>query len=198
MFKLFFFSGFSIRMFRCVHLGCLVMMLIPAEILSMPTFIGMYSQKCCIKLISHYYTLITSLWPNDAIRLHKYLSTLFWEMACCLTTPRYYMSRCWHIIDGVQWHHYCDVIMNTMASQITSLTVIYSTVYSGADKREHQSSASLVFVGGTLRWPVNFPHKGPVTRKMFPFDDVIMFIYDQFHGKCPGYQSANLVSRLYL
>ena len=63
-----------------------------------------------------------------------------------------------------------------MASQITSLTMVYSTVYSGADQRKHQSSASLAFVRGIHRWPVNFPHKGPVTRKMFPFDDVIMNI----------------------
>ena len=40
--------------------------------------------------------------------------------------------------------------------------------------RKHQSSASLVFVRGIHRWPVNSPHKGPVTRKMFPFDDVII------------------------
>ena len=65
--------------------------------------------------------------------------------------------------------HYIDVIMTTMASQFTSLTVVYSTVYSDADQSKHQSSASLAFV-----WPVNSPHKGPVTRKMFPFDDVIM------------------------
>ena len=61
-----------------------------------------------------------------------------------------------------------------MASQITSLTIVYSTVYSGTDQRKHQSSASLVFVRGIHRWPVNSPHKGPVTRKMFPFYDVIM------------------------
>ena len=61
-----------------------------------------------------------------------------------------------------------------MASQITSLTIVYSTVYSGADQREHQSPASLAFVQGIHRSPVNFPHKWPVTRKMFPFDDVIM------------------------
>ena len=70
--------------------------------------------------------------------------------------------------------HYEDVIMGTMASQITSLTIVYSTVYSGADQRKHQSSASLVFVWGIHRRPVNSPHKGPVTRKMFRFDDVIM------------------------
>ena len=61
-----------------------------------------------------------------------------------------------------------------MASQITTLRIVYWTVYSRADQRKHQSSASLAFVWGTHRWPVNSPHKGPVTRKMFPLDDVIM------------------------
>ena len=42
--------------------------------------------------------------------------------------------------------------------------------------RKHESSASLAFVWGIHRGPVNFPHKWPVMRKMFPFDDVIMFI----------------------
>ena len=71
---------------------------------------------------------------------------------------------------GVSITHYRDVIMSTLVSQITSLTVVYSTVYSGADQRKHQSPVSLAFV----RWPVKSPHKGPVTRKMFPLDDVIM------------------------
>ena len=71
-------------------------------------------------------------------------------------------------------YHYDDVIMTTLASQITSLTVVYSIVYSAVDQRKHQSSASLAFVRGIHRRPVNSPHKGPVTRKMFPFDDVIM------------------------
>ena len=70
--------------------------------------------------------------------------------------------------------HYCDVIMNPTASLITSLTIVYSTVYSDTDQRKHQSPASLAFVWGTHRGPVNSPHKWPVTRKMFPFDDVIM------------------------
>ena len=70
--------------------------------------------------------------------------------------------------------HYNDVIMTTIASQITSLTIVYSTVYSDVDQSKHQSSASLAFVRGIHRGPVNSPHKWPVTRKMFPFDDVIM------------------------
>ena len=72
-----------------------------------------------------------------------------------------------------RWH-YCDVIMSPTASQITSVTIVYSIVYSGTDQRKHQSSASLAFVRGIHRRPVNSPHKWPVTRKMFPFDDVIM------------------------
>ena len=67
-----------------------------------------------------------------------------------------------------------DVIMGAMASQITRLTIVYSTVYSGADQRKHPSSASLAFVCGIHSWPVNSPHKWPVTRKMFSFDDVSM------------------------
>ena len=63
--------------------------------------------------------------------------------------------------------HYNDVIMDSMASQITSLTIVYSAVYSGADQRKHQSSASLAFVRGIHRRPVNSPHKWPVTPKMF-------------------------------
>ena len=70
---------------------------------------------------------------------------------------------------------YCnDAILSAMAAQITSLMIVYSAVYSGADQRKDQSSVSLVSVSGIYRWPVNSPHKGPVTRKMFPLDDGIM------------------------
>ena len=64
--------------------------------------------------------------------------------------------------------------MGAIAFQFTSLTIVYSTVNSDADQRKHQSSASLAFVRGFHRGPVNSPQKGPVKRKMFPFDDVIM------------------------
>ena len=70
--------------------------------------------------------------------------------------------------------YYDDVIMTMLASQITSLTVVSSIVCSGVNQRKHQSSASLAFVWEIHRGPVNFPHKWPVTRKMFPFDYVIM------------------------
>ena len=90
-----------------------------------------------------------------------------------LATPNAIML--WIMPIGGHTFHYDDVILGAIASQITSLTIVYSTVYSDADQRKHQSYASLAFVLGIRRWPVNSPHKGPVTRKMFPFDDVIMY-----------------------
>ena len=71
--------------------------------------------------------------------------------------------------------------MGVMASQIT---IVCSSVYSGADQTKHQSSASLAFVRGIHLWPVNFPHKWPVTLKMFPFDDVIMKLAQQWQLCC--------------
>ena len=67
-----------------------------------------------------------------------------------------------------------DVIMSAMVSQITGVSIVYSTVVLGADQRKHQSSASLAFVWGIHRWPVNSPNRRSLTRKIFPFDDVIM------------------------
>ena len=67
--------------------------------------------------------------------------------------------------------------MSVMASQIISLIIIYSSVHSGAHQRKHQRSVSLAFVRRIHRWLVNSPHNWPVTRKMLPFDDVIMFAW---------------------
>ena len=61
-----------------------------------------------------------------------------------------------------------------MASQITSVSIDCLTACSGADQRKHQNSSSLAFVRGIHRWSMDSPHKGPVTQKMFPFDDVTM------------------------
>ena len=77
-------------------------------------------------------------------------------------------------------HHYCDVIMGAMASEITSLTIVYSTVYSGANQRKHQSSVSLAFGRGIHRGPVNYPHKWPLTRRMFPFENLGMLYFISF------------------
>ena len=91
---------------------------------------------------------------------------------------------CWWPADGVvrsgywpswyslQWCH--NERSSAMASQVTAVPIVCSTVDSGTDQREHQSSASLAFVRGIHRWPVKSPHKRPVMREIFPFDDAVM------------------------
>ena len=71
-------------------------------------------------------------------------------------------------------NHCNDVIMSAMVSQITSVSIVDLTVFSGADQRKHQSFASLALCAGNSALTGKLPHKGPVTQKMFPFDDVIM------------------------
>ena len=110
----------------------------------------------------------------------------YYDMNCCwdyfnvCVSFRRICLACIMKSDSVQsedlysvWH-YCDVIMGAVASQITNLMIVYSTVYSDADQRKHQSAASLAFVRGIHLGPVNSPHEWPVTRKMFPIDDVIV------------------------
>ena len=74
-------------------------------------------------------------------------------------------------------HHYNYVIMIVMASQITNLTIVHSTVYSGADHRKHQRSASLAFVRGVHRWPLKFPSQWSSNAENVSIDDVIKYIY---------------------
>ena len=119
------------------------------------------------------------------INFGSLLSLAFWLCAICnpITFLRnatlynkvmYPPSLCHDMMTSCE--HYGDVIMSAMASQITSLMIAYSIVYLRRSK-QHKSSASLTFVWGINRWPVNSLHKGPVTRKMFPFDDVIVRCY---------------------
>ena len=76
--------------------------------------------------------------------------------------------------------HYLGVIMSATAFQITLLSIGCSTVCSVTGQIKHQSSASLDFLRGIHRWPVNSLHKGSVMRKLFPFDEVFM---DQMENK---------------
>ena len=117
---------------------------------------------------------IDTLVQNYVTRYHTHTCAveLFYRWSCNMRGRyRFNALQSW-------WRH-----NQRMASQITSLTIVYSTLYSRRRSKEHQSSASLAFVRGIHRWPVNSPHKEPVTRKMFPFDDVIMVDpYDEETG----------------
>ena len=105
------------------------------------------------------------------------------------------------VADGSRCNDYSTHVGNVyhysaMTSQIYGVSIVYSNICSGADQKKHQSSASLAFVRGIHRWPVNSPHKGPVTRKIFPFDDVIMRIRKCLLLPHHGMQSACQVTLL--
>ena len=114
----------------------------------------------------------TALWDDNWGRLADIVSRVM--------NLRY--NLCWNLDDGPGSPHYSDVIMSTIPSQIASVPLVCSTVGSGAGQRIHQSSASLAFVRGIHRWPVNSSHKRPVTQKIFPFDDIIMDVEPSSHS----------------
>ena len=77
------------------------------------------------------------------------------------------------IVTKTKGCHYSDILMSTIASQITGVSIVCWNVGSGVNQRKHQSSASLGPVRGIHLWPVNSPHQGPVTQQLCPIDDVI-------------------------
>ena len=98
---------------------------------------------------------------------HIYLWIIHRDLSC---SKAYILRGIFYIYDRrFLDKHYNVVIMTAMVSQITSITIVYSTAYSRSISKKHQSSASLAFVLGIHQSPVNSPHKWPVTRKMFPF-----------------------------
>ena len=134
---------------------------------------GDHTNKICTD-IPFTTTLSThqEIWPSILVSNFRLLSVLKieWILKHCIHIAlilRISDPRGW-ILSSRWRHNGRDSVL------ITSLTIVYSTVYSDADQRQHQSSASLAFVWGIHRGPVNSPHKWPVTRKIFPFDDVIM------------------------
>ena len=74
--------------------------------------------------------------------------------------------------------------MSAVASQITSLTSVYSNVYLRASQRKHTNSVSMAFVRG-------IHHKGPVTRKVFPFDDAIMCLLKNLCHQAPTHNRSH-------
>ena len=77
-----------------------------------------------------------------------------------------------------------DIIMSAMTSQIAGVSIVCSTICSGAHqkKNKHRSSTSLTVVRGIHRCPMDSPYKGPVTRKMLLFDDVVMLLMGSSRG----------------
>ena len=122
-----------------------------------------------------------------------------------LTCPRDLTAR--HLYPQSWYYfHYNDVIMGAMASQITSLTIVYITVYSGAYQRKHQSPTSLAFVWGIHRWTGEFPAQIAVKaenvsiwwRHHIIFTLVVMgSTFVSYQGRCPDYKHWNIEVRMH-
>ena len=101
----------------------------------------------------------------------SYIPTETWEAVTRFELQKTifysYLIRYWNL-------HYSELIVSEITSQITGVSMVCSTVCSGVDHRKHQCSESLAFVRRILRWLMNSPHRRPVTRSLFPFDDIIM------------------------
>ena len=149
--------------------------------LQIESWYGRYSYLCwpivsgiCISIKTLFYRLTNSHCRDKAIRpshSHSWDSYLARQGFDTETTTKYCRPT---------YNHYNDVIMCAMASQITSLTLVYSTVYSCADQRKHQSSATGLCEGNS---PVTgeFPaQRASYAENMFPFDDVIMAFPDLY------------------
>ena len=96
----------------------------------------------------------------------RIIHMLHFVVFCCGLVPVNVRIILLLIIYPQQNRHCDDVIMGAIASVIASITIVYSTVSSDADQKEHQSTASLAFVWGIHRGPINSPHKWPVTQKI--------------------------------
>ena len=126
---------------------------------------------------------VTITIKQTEIRLWWYTSIVaikFEEKLFSIRTyrPTYLEQICWN------WPIYRWQVLNPKRKSyqhhldnMNAVSIVYPTVCSGADQRKHRSSASLAYVRGIHRWSVNSPHKGPVTGKMLPFDEIIMILF---------------------
>ena len=150
--------------------------------------------RACTTVYWYLLFVILSLYESIVhVKLSIYLGIIIyfvWYTFLSIDTPPY----TWKLQNiGYEACHYGDVLIGAMASQMNRLTIVYSIFFPGADQRKHQCSTSLAFVRGIHRWSVNSPHKGLLTRKMFPFDDVIMVRSIKSH-----YQAVALGGFIYL
>ena len=118
--------------------------------------------------VAHNYKFILYWFPNIIFSIvnwsYDYLTSELNKFSRWYKTGIYKTTK--YICENLYFgYHYNDDIMSAIASQITSITIVYSTVYSGADQRKYSKlCVTDLCVWIIHRWPMNF--KGPVTRKM--------------------------------
>ena len=141
------------------------------------------------------FSAILTLLPNDPSwnlslnmvvnTVHRVQRMVRWALTSCPVGHPWIWNNGEYITK-----HYGNVIMSAMASKITTPTIACSAVYAGADQRKHKSSASLAFVRGILRWPVNSPHKGQSRGKY------IHLMTSSWFANMPDYRLFNRILKL--
>ena len=135
-------------------------------------------------------------------------STVAQVMACCLTAPSHHLNQCWFSINGFLWHLFqCNVYLPLLwrhnGRGSVSNQQLHDCLLNRLFRRRSKKTSKLRVTGlcaGIHRGPVNSPHKWPVTRNLFPFDDVIMnahdvILYVGFQATSPREQWINGVAR---
>ena len=135
----------------------------------MPLRVASASNLILLRVIYTRNLRVLSLYPNkNQQKVLSYNQQRRYKKMHCNTDP---FIVC---VYSRYFHHYDNVIMNSMASQITSLIYLLNRLFGHRSKKTSKLRVTGLCAGNSPG-PVNFPHKGPVTRKMFPFDDVIMY-----------------------
>ena len=141
-----------------------------------------------------YFIIEWVIWLFMSFMLHYW--NIFPGNIRVFSSYRKYYCITWYVrtLASVILTHYSEVIMGAMVSKIISLTIVYSTVYSGADHKKHQSYASLAFVRGNRWWSVNSPHTWPVTRKSF---HLMTSLWYRINGPWSSTRSTYRISTTY-
>ena len=139
-------------------------------------------KTCIIGVRSIKFHILAYTWKSQSV-IHHYMTMLNRGNQPTLRANKKIFVFSWRIY--VTHFHYNDFIMRAMASQITGVSIVY--------QGKHQSSASLTFMMWIHRWPAISPRKGPVKRKMFLLDDVIVLARfpDTLEILLPGARAAN-------
>ena len=119
-----------------------------------------------VNFVSNYRDIISTRWRVKSPTFRLFVQQPIWTIIqviseLCITDI---LCEEFTVTGGLPFH-YSDI--SALASQITSLRIVYYTIYWGVDQRKYQSSVSLAFVWGIHWWQ-------RASRKMLPFDDVIM------------------------
>ena len=135
------------------------------------------------------YWLNAPIWHQDIIKRHDLHSKCLYQHISSNTSFKLHTCSNAECLDkdvkcqlsvaqnafkkGVHLTHVFTKLMSSITSQFTGKSTVCSTICLGEHGGKHQSPRYWPCASGIHQWPMGSPHKGPVTRKAFPYDDVL-------------------------